>query len=265
MGMNCEDHRKLILKASIEDLSPEEQQKLKAHLADCPCCAEEQHLTLDTLQQLRSESDVSVPRHFFVTGEKSRPTPWSLFQQMSLTWKAATALTLVGVGALVTLAVSNFQLRTQAGGLTLSLGKPLEVKQGGVPTLMNVDGLKADIVHALEEKARQERSSWREEMRKEVALSGRKLTQKQQKSLETALAEFEGRINERIIARDVASQASWKQSLGDLYRTIQSQRQRDLLATKNGIDRLAAQGEVRSNETEAILATLLQVAEYKTK
>jgi Putative zinc-finger len=265
MSMKCEDHRKRILEASIEDLSPEEHHALEAHLADCPSCAEERRLTLDIVQQLRSESDVAVPRHFFVSGEECRPTPWSLFQQMTLTWKAATAMTLLAVGVLAAMAVSSFQIRTQTDGVTLSLGKPAEPQQSTAPSPVNVDSLKADILQALEEKSRQERLLWVQDTRKELALSSRRLTQKQQKSLEAALAELEARVNDRMITRDLALQANWKQSLGDLYGTIQVQRKRDLLATKNGIDRLAARGEVRSSETEAILGTLLQVAEYKMK
>ena len=265
MSMKCEDHRKRILEASIEDLSPEERQALEAHLADCPSCAEEQRLTLDIVQQLRSESDIAVPRHFFVSGEECRPTPWSLFQQMTLTWKAATAMTLLAVGVLAAMAVSSFQIRTQADGITVSLGKPAEPKQSTAPSPVNVESLKADILQALEEKSREERLLWVQDTRKELALSGRRLTQKQQKSLEAALAEFEARVNDRMITRDLALQADWKQSMSDLYGTIQAQRKRDLLATKNGIDRLAARGEVRSSETEAILGTLLQVAEYKMK
>src|SRR5206468_5973297 len=114
-------------------------------LADCPTCAEEQRLTLDIVKQLRSESDVAVPRHFFVNGEERRRTPWSLFQQLTWTWKAATAIALLVVGVLSAMAVSSFQIRTQADGITVSLGKPAEPKQSTAPSPVNVESLKADI------------------------------------------------------------------------------------------------------------------------
>jgi hypothetical protein len=265
MSMKCEDHRRRILKASIEDLSPEDRQILEAHLADCLSCAEEQRLTLDTLQQLRSESDVAVPRHFFVGREESRPTPWSQFRQMSLTWKAATALALLAVSVLAVMVVSGFQVRTQAGAVTLSFGKPSQPKDGATQHLVNVESLKTDILQALEEKSHQERLVWLEEMRKELARSNRKLTQKQQKSMETALAGLEARVNDRMNSRDLSLQASWKQSLGNMYEAVQTQRKRDLILTNNRLNRLVTQGEQKSNETEAILETLLQVAEYKMK
>ena len=51
----------------------------------------------------------------------------------------------------------------------------------------------------------------------------------------------------------------------DLYQTIQTQRRQDLILTKNRLDRLAVQGEMRSTQTDAILETLLQVAEMRMK
>jgi len=265
MTMKCEDHRKRILKASIEDLTAEEQQALEVHVASCPSCAEEQRLTLDTLQQLRSEGGAVLPRHFFVTADEARSTPWSMFQQMALISKAATAMALLAVCLLVVLVISGFEVRTHAGGVTLSLGRTSQPPETSAQTQVKLDNLKADILQALEARSQQERSSWAQEMRKELTFSNRRLTQKQQKSLETALAGLEARVDDRMIAHEVSLQANWKQALGDLYKTIQVQRKQDLMATRNGIEHLAAHGEVRSNETEAILATLLQVAEYKMK
>jgi hypothetical protein len=265
MTMKCEDHQRRILAASLHELSLEERQVLEAHLAACSSCAEEQRLTLDTLQQLGPERDVAVPRHFFVTGKKISSTPWALFQQMSLSWKAASALALLAMGALAVMTVSGFEVQRQAGGFTLSIGKLSEPKTSPPQTALSVDQLKTEILHALEAKSREERMAWIHSMQDEVALSNRKLSQKQRKSLEAALAGLEARVDDRMAARELSMQASWKQSLGDLYKTIQVQRKQDLMLTRNGIERLAAQGEVRSNETEAILATLLQAAEYRMK
>jgi Putative zinc-finger len=263
MSMKCEDYRKRIPEALLHELSLEERQALEAHLADCPSCAEEQRLTLDTLQQLGSENDVAVPRHFFVTREQTVSTPWSFFRQMSLAWKAAFALALLAVGALVVTAIST--LDREAGGITLNFGKPSEPKTIALQTALNIEKLKTEILEAVEAKSRDDRLAWMQEMRQEVALSNQKLTQKQRNLLKTALAGLEARVGDRMVARELSMEATWKQSLGDFYETIQAQRKQDLMATRNGIEHLAAQGEVRSNETEAILATLLQVAEYRMK
>jgi len=263
MRMKCEDYRRRILEASLHELSPEERQSLEAHLVDCPSCAEEQRLTLDTLQRLGSENDVAVPRHFFVTREETLSTPWSLFQQMSLAWKAASTLALLVVGTLVVTAVSA--LEREAGGITLNFGRPSKPKTDAPQTALDIEKLKTEILEAVQTKTRDDRLAWMQEMRQEMVLSNQKLTQKQKNLLKTALAGLEARVDDRMVARDLSMEASWKRSLGDFYKTIQAQRKQDLMATRNGIERLAAQGEVRSNETEAILATLLQVAEYRMK
>src|SRR5262245_42285270 len=251
MSMRCENYRRRILEASLHELNLEERQVLEAHLADCPSCTEEQRLTLDTLQQLSSTNDVAVPRHFFVRREETWSTPWSFFRQMSLSWKAACALTLLAVGGLIVKAVST--LERDAGGVTLSFGKPSEPKTTHPQTALSIDKLKMEILEAVQAKSREDRLAWMQEMRQEMALSNKKLTQKQRNSLKTVLAGLEARIDDRMVARELSMEASWKQSLGDFYKTIQVQRKQDLMTTRSGIERLAAQGEVRSNETEAIL------------
>src|SRR5262249_30119137 len=157
--------------------------------------------------------------------------PWSLFRQLTATWKAAMTLALLASGVLAVMVVSGFQVRTQVGAVTLSFGKPSEPKDSATQHLVNVDSLKTDILQALEERSHQEHLVWLEEMRKELARSNRKLTQKQQKSMETALAGIEGRVNDQMSARDLSLQASWKQALGNMYETVQTQRKRDLMLT----------------------------------
>jgi len=220
---------------------------------------------LDVLEQLRLKTDVTVPRHFFVGEQEVRPTPWSVFQQMSLAWRTVTALVLLALGTLGAMAISILQIRAEGQNITLSFGRPVESTRDNAHTSMNVDNLKTDIVQVLEERSRQEHLSWVQEMKTELARSGQKWNRQQQKSLQVAMAGLEARVTDRMISRDLSLQANWKQSLVDLYGTIQIQRRRDLQLTKNGIDRLATQGEARSNETEAILATLLQAAEYRIK
>jgi len=251
--------------AAIEDLSPEKRQALEAHLVECPACAAEQSLMLDALEQLRLKSDVAVPRHFFVSEPPVRLSPWSVFQQMSLGWRTAAALVVLALGTLSVMAIAGLHVRAEGRSITLIFGKPIEASRDMAHGVANVESLKTDIVQELEEKSRQEHLLWVREMKTELARSGQKWNRQQQKSLESALAGLEARVDDRMISRELSLQANWKQSLVDLYGTIQIQRRRDLQATKNGIDRVATQGEARNNETEAILATLLQAAEYKIK
>jgi hypothetical protein len=251
--------------AAFEALSPEKRQSLEAHLAECPACAAEQSLMLDVLEQLRPKADVAVPRHFFVSEPQMQLTPWSVFQQMSLTWRIATALVVLALGALGGMTVARIHVKAEGRSITLSFGKPVEARRDIAPALANVESLKMDIVQELEEKSREEHLLWVREMKTELARSGQRWNRQQQKSLESALAGLAASVDDRMISRNLSLQANWRQSLIDLYGTIQIQRRRDLQATQNGIDRVATQGEVRNNETEAMLATFLQAADYRIK
>src|SRR3989442_11095392 len=60
MIIDCSNFRNLIPRALLSDLTGEQQQALEAHLKDCPPCAQEQDLYLNTFDQLRSADDVPV-------------------------------------------------------------------------------------------------------------------------------------------------------------------------------------------------------------
>ncbi len=62
-----------------------------------------------------------------------------------------------------------------------------------------------------------------------------------------------------------AVQARGAKSVADLYEAVSLQQQRDRNAIENRIDRLAVTGETKSNQTDAILQTLLEVAELRMK
>ena len=122
MTMQCEDHRKKIWETLLGDVSPAEQESLKTHLTECPSCSREQDVAVDTVQQLRSATDVPVPRHFFVYPGKARFSPWSLFQSLSLAWKAAVIMIVLAMGGLSGLAMANFQGQAERGRFLHQLG-----------------------------------------------------------------------------------------------------------------------------------------------
>ena len=53
MKSNCEEARNWVPRALMNDLAPEEEQALNGHLAECPACASEQRLYMETLVQVR--------------------------------------------------------------------------------------------------------------------------------------------------------------------------------------------------------------------
>ena len=265
MTMQCEDHRKQILKLVLGDISPEEHESLKAHLTECPSCCQEQDVARHTVQQLHSAPDVPVPRHFFVYPAETGFSPWGLFQNLSLTWKAAVIMIVLVMGGLSGIAMANFYGQAGEGRFTISFGRPPEPKVVRVAPSVNIEALKTDLLRVLEEKSHQEHQVWVRDMRQELARSNLALTRKQQKLVDTALTALETRVDHQIWSRELALQAGWKQSITDLYQTIQTQRKQDLVLTKSRLDHVVVQGEMRNNQTDAILETLLQVAEMRMK
>ena len=263
MTMQCEDHRKKIWEALLGDVSPTEHERLRAHLAECPSCSQEQEVALDTVQQLRSATDVPVPRHFFVYPGETRISLWNLFQNLSLAWKVAVVIIILAMGGASGLAMANFHGQAEEGRFTISFGKPAEPQVVRTSPPVDIEALKTELLRVLGERSHQEHQLWVQGVRQELTRSNLALNRKQQKLTETALAGLETRVNHQMLTREFALQASWKQSVTDLYQTLQTQRKQDLVLTKNRLDRLVVQGEMRSNQTDAILETLLQVAEMR--
>jgi hypothetical protein len=79
------------------------------------------------------------------------------------------------------------------------------------------------------------------------------------------LATLEVRLNDRLEDRSVALKTGVDRSMGNLYQALQLQRQQDLAMTRNRLDRITAQGQLKDRETEEILSTLLQVAQFQEK
>ena len=72
MKTTCEEVRDWVPRALMSDLAPGDERLLNAHLLECAACAGEQRLYVDTLSQVRSVSDVPVPKHFFVYPDERR-------------------------------------------------------------------------------------------------------------------------------------------------------------------------------------------------
>lgn len=265
MSNNCGDIRSRIPRALLGDLSPEEQQALLSHLSECPPCAQEQKLYLQTLQQLRSLSDVPPPHHFFVYPAESHGSPWLLFRQLSPAWKIAMAAGVMLVALLSLFVAANVQFRAEAGVYEGSFGRALEPKPAVATPAVDVDSLKADLVQILEARLRQENQEWIQALRGELSKFGASLTQRQQRLLQVTLNDLQTHVNDRILTTQTALQGSNEESLRHLYRLLHTERQQDLAMVTERLNRLALRGEISSNQTEAILSTLLDVAELKFK
>ncbi|HEV8130649.1 MAG TPA: zf-HC2 domain-containing protein [Acidobacteriota bacterium] len=262
---SCDNYRNQIPQALLGELTAQEQQALESHLRDCPVCRREQDLVVDTVTQIRSATDIPVPRHFFVYSQKSHATAWDLFKQFSIAWKLAVTAAVAVTAVFAGLAVANFHGRSDRGVYTFGFGKSIEPAAVPAAPGFDVQALKLELLRVLEERSGQERLQWVQAMKDELRKSESTLSRQQQKTLETALASAEGRVNNRIFTTGLALQANWNKSLSDMYQSIGTQRQRDLVLIRERLDQLAAQGQIKADQTDVILETLLQVAEVRLK
>ncbi len=263
MTTECSRFRDQIPKAMLGDIGAGEADALASHLAQCGPCRAEQDLYSATFSHLKAASDVSVPRHFFVYEEKGAGNPWQLFRHLRFAWQGALVTALVAVAFLGVAASTRLQIRAGDGALTIGFG-PLS-SPGEIPAKPTVDtaALEATILNAVKEKTRQDGLELLKTVRAEIAQSNGALGRQQRKQLELALSRVETRMGTNLSLAMNDVQARNDRSMAEMYQAISAQHQRDLNALGTRIDRLAVNGAIKSNQTDAILETLLQVAELR--
>jgi hypothetical protein len=264
MSSECDVFRRQIPQALLEDLTELERQELNRHLSECGSCRLEQEQFSRTLETLRSVGDVPVPRHFFVYPEEARTSPWQLFRRMSFAWQAtvATAAALFAVFFLA--AASHLQLRVTDEVLYAGFGKlPPGEKAPAPGPSVDLDALEARILQAVEQRAQAEDREWVRILRAEMSRSLGALSAEQRALLDTALNNLEDRMSSRITltAQSVRDEAATSRQ--ELYQVVTLERQHDLTLFNDRLSQLAISGEIKTNQTDAILETLLQVADLK--
>lgn len=224
------------------DLTVEERRSLEDHLATCPHCRAEQESYIRTLDIMKAADNEPVPRHFFVYPEEKNLNPWALFRLMKPRWQAITA------------AVAGLFLFAGIGGI-LSFTR----------SEIDVIALKEDILKAAEQKNREAGSLWLQEVRAEMARSQSDLTQQQKTELTAAMNRLDSRMTGRLTAAEDRVRDDTKQLAVNLYRTVAQDRARDLSFINLRFDRIETRNAIETQQTDAILDTLLQAAELRLK
>ncbi len=264
MTGTCSEYRSHIPRAILGDLSQEERKALDQHLAECSPCNREHRMYSETVRQLSAGQDVPVPRHFFVYPEESRSTPWHAFLRMSRAWQAVTATVLLVLVCTSLLASSRLQIRSEDGLLVIGFGK-LPENRLSPPQAVQTDtsALEARILKAAAERGRQDNLEFLRTLRAEMARSNKTIGREQRALLEQAVNNAEIRMGQLMAATAGDLEKKTDRSVQEVYRKVSLERARDLAAVDNRIKLLAINGEVKSTQTDAILATLLQVAELR--
>ena len=266
MNKDCRYFQEQIPRGMIGDLETAEQLSLDAHLAECVACRQEKELYVGTFRQMRSLEDVAVPRHFFVYPQERAANPWLLFRMMHPAWQGVAAAGLLVVVAFAALAASHVQVRSANGAWTIAFGDLPALSPAPAPSpKIDTAALEAKILQIVEEKNRKENLEWVRTLRSEINRSQTTMTRQQQIVLETALAGLESRMGGRIeqTARSVEERND--RSIANLYQAVSRQRELDLARVESKLTGLAVSGEIKETQTNAILETLLQVAELRMK
>jgi anti-sigma factor RsiW len=253
MKSECSEYQKKIARSLLGDLDAAEMQTLEEHLAACSHCRSEQANYAQTLDLLKLADEDAVPRHFFVDEKEQIPNPWQLFCRMKPGWQAATAaiaalFLLIGIADL-----SRLQTRSGPDGLAVSFGG------------MDVEALKGDILKSAEEQSRKSRNAWIQELRAEIERSNATLTRQQQAYLATELQRLSSRLSQRITRAEGNARTDAQGMVADMYQTVSRQRAQDLSIMDVRFDSIEAKNAVKTQQTEDILDTLLQVAELKLR
>jgi hypothetical protein len=128
---------------------------------------------------------------------------------------------------------------------------------------VDVAAIKKEILASMEEKSRADRLQVVQLLRTELAKSHNRFNQRQRELLQTSLDAMGTRLNGRIVAAGALLEARSNQNLTNYYKTLQTERQQDLAHISTSLTRIVQQGTLKNRQTDAILDTLLQVAELK--
>jgi len=264
MTSKCEAFRREIPKAISGELSPAVQRALNRHLEECPACRIEQEQYAETLTALRTLEDEPTPRHFFVYPQAGRLNPWQVFRRMARGWQAAAAVAAVVAVVAAGAAMARLQIKVSAGVFYAGFGRlPAQPAATTAPPTLDTSDLEARILQAAEQKSIENDRLWVAALRTELNRSVQALTREQRDLLDAALAGVETRLDTRIAVTAQSMQTETLRSLQQLYQLVSQERTLDLTAVNDRFSQLALTAAERTNQTDAILETLLQVAELK--
>jgi hypothetical protein len=241
-----------------------ELEKLKEHLSVCAQCAAERELCRFALGEMRQVEDLPVPRHFFVYPEEKGMSLWQAFLGLRIAYRWGTAMALGFLLVLSGFTVSQARLERSDGSVSVSFGRPPSVPKA-IPGLgeREITTLRQQVLATMEERIRRERQDWVKQLNAAMARSGRQFSKPQREILLTALLSMEERVDQKITTAGAVLEAKSNQNANELYKTLQAQREQDLFGINNNLNRVVQVGTQKNRQTDAILETLIQVAELK--
>jgi hypothetical protein len=185
-------------------------------------------------------------------------------QGLAPSWKVAASVAVLTMVVFAGLIAARLQLRVEQGVYTFSFGRPLPPAVPVRSSAIEIQALRAELTRLLAARSNTERAEWMNALRQQIKESDR-YGARQKQQWNASLANLEARLNDRIEDSAVTLTAGMEQSASNVFRTLQRQRQQDLALTRTRLENLATRGELKDQETDEILSTLLQVARLPEK
>jgi uncharacterized membrane protein len=238
MKPECSEYQAKIGKFLLGDLTQKEREALEEHLAGCPQCQSEQESYTRVVNLMQSIDNEPVPRHFFIQPEERALNLWELFRMLKPRWQVIAVL------------FAGLFLLTGLGGVV-----------GFTRSSIDVAAIKTDFLKAAEEQNRRTAESFLQEVRTEIARSRTDLRQQQKAELTAALERLDSRMSGRLKLAEGSARNDAQKMAIDVYRTVSQQRAQDLNLINLRFDGIEASSTLETRQNDAILNTLLQVAE----
>jgi plasmid stability protein len=264
MSDSCEYYRNLIPRMLLDDLPGELKQEIEAHVRQCESCRTEQVEYLQTIRALQTAEDLPLPHHFFVAEAPRHASLGDWLRGLSFTRKLAAAGTTLGVIAFLWLALSGLQFKAENGVYAFSFGPAL-------PELTREDqsaelrAFATELRQVLDQAMEAEREQYLALLDGRLEESSRQLNDEQRRILRAAVDRSEQRMNQRIAITREVLQNQTTLSIETLYNTLQTQRSQDLALIRHSMAQSAIQNEAKDLETQAVLSTLLEVADLRLR
>lgn len=258
MNANCDTYTEWIQRSIFEDIDPERREALEAHLAVCPDCAAEKALLLSTLSEMRAFPEMSTPKHFYVQPERRRATLWNIFQQMSLFARLATASFLLGALLIGGAAASSLQVHSEDGVLSLGFGK------FSTQPKIDPEALRASLTRELQVAMDQRQELLLDQLRLEISNAADSLNDQQRQRLNAALGKLEERFDQRIDQQTMETRARFQAAAQQIYTTLSREQKRQIALLNDRLDLLNVRDQIQGNQTQALMATVLQIADLNS-
>jgi hypothetical protein len=264
MKPNCELFQQWIPQALLSDLGLEEKRLLESHLSTCAACRQEKERYLSFLPLLNKDADLPVPKHFFINPAATGESPWTAFTRLSFVWRAglvAAAAFLITLGGLM---AAKTRIEVGKHGIALALGQST-LPQGEAAYVRQADlqNMRRELTSLLQQKSQSERLEFVKLLKEELTKTNHSLSSSQQQWVLASLKQVENRLDEKILSAGTIIQTQNEQALASLSNSFSRQREKDMNLIETGVQALARRDSLKNEQTDAILDTLIQVAELK--